>query len=40
MRILIVDANEIDFVAFPQHFERLEQLIMQAWPIGIHTLKP
>lgn len=40
MRILIIDANELDFVASSQHFERLEQLIMQSWPIGIHTLKP
>ncbi|GAB1403951.1 hypothetical protein MASR1M74_11290 [Lentimicrobium sp.] len=40
MRILIVDANELDFVVYPDHFERLESLIMQEWPQGIHTVVP
>ncbi len=40
MRILIIDANELDFVAFPEHFEQLEKMILQDFPLGIHTLKP
>ena len=40
MRILIIDANELDFVSFPEHYTRLAEIIMKPWPIGIHTINP
>ncbi len=40
MRILIVDANQVDFVANPDQYMLLRDIILSTYPIGIHTITP
>jgi len=39
MRILLIDTNHLDFVANPSDFEKLVNLIMQEYPVGVHRLE-
>ena len=39
MRILLIDTNHLDFVANPSDFEKLVNLIMQQYPVGVHRLE-
>jgi deoxyadenosine/deoxycytidine kinase len=40
MRILIVDANQIDFVTNPEHYRLLKDIVLGQYPIGVHTITP
>ncbi|MFH1120350.1 MAG: deoxynucleoside kinase [Bacteroidota bacterium] len=40
MRILIVDADEIDFVNNPSHYELLKNMVNKQYPVGVHTINP
>jgi deoxyguanosine kinase len=39
MRILLIDTNNLDFVAQPSDYDKLVDLIMQDYPIGVHRLE-
>lgn len=39
LRILLLDTNDIDFVASSIDYERLTGIITQPWDIGVHTVK-
>ncbi|MBK7213330.1 MAG: deoxynucleoside kinase [Bacteroidales bacterium] len=39
MRVLLIDTNNIDFVANPSDYDRLVELIMQDHPIGVHRFE-
>ncbi|MBK7028330.1 MAG: deoxynucleoside kinase [Bacteroidales bacterium] len=38
MRVLLIDTNNLDFVARKSDYDRLLDLIMQEYPIGVHRL--
>ncbi len=38
MRILLIDTNDLDFVANPQDYDKIIKLIMQEYPVGVHRL--
>jgi len=38
MRILLIDTNELDFVANPSDYEMLTELIMKEYPVGVHRI--
>jgi deoxyguanosine kinase len=40
LRVLLIDTNELDFVARESDYTRLTSLIMQEYPPGIHRLRP
>jgi len=40
MRILIVDANQVDFVTNPDHYKLLRDIVLAQYPIGVHTITP
>jgi len=39
LRILLIDTNNLDFVANPGDYEKLVKLIMQDYPFGVHRLQ-
>jgi deoxyadenosine/deoxycytidine kinase len=39
LRILLVDTNELDFVANEEDYQWIRGLIMQEYPPGIHTMQ-
>lgn len=40
MRILIVDANQVDFVNNPDHYKLLRDIILSQYSMGVHTITP
>jgi deoxyguanosine kinase len=40
LRVLLIDANKLDFVAQPQDYEKLTSIILKEYPIGIHRITP
>lgn len=40
MRILIVDANQVDFVNNPDHYKLLRDIILAQYSPGVHTITP
>jgi len=38
MRILLIDTNGLDFVANPQDYDKIINIIMQEYPVGVHRL--
>ncbi len=40
MRIVIVDTNHLDFVARPDHYALLKEIVTAQYPVGIHTITP
>lgn len=39
MRVLLIDTNELDFVANPSDYDKLVKLIMCDYPVGVHRLR-
>lgn len=39
-RILIIDTNNIDFVRNAEDYKLLKNIIMEDYPVGIHTIDP
>ncbi len=40
LRVLLIDANQLDFVARPEDYEKLTSIILKEYPIGIHRITP
>jgi deoxyadenosine/deoxycytidine kinase len=40
LRVLLIDANALDFVAHQHDYERLIEIIMQDYSLGIHRITP
>jgi deoxyguanosine kinase len=40
LRVLLIDANTLDFVAHQHDYDRLIEIIMQEYPVGIHRITP
>jgi deoxyadenosine/deoxycytidine kinase len=40
LRVLVIDANTLDFVAHQHDYNRLIEIITQKYPIGIHRITP
>jgi deoxyguanosine kinase len=40
LRVLLIDTNQIDFVAHPKDFDKLAEIITQEYPLGIHRITP
>ena len=40
LRVLLIDANTLDFVAHEHDYDRLIEIIMQEYPVGIHRITP
>lgn len=39
LRILLIDTNNLDFVEYPEDYNKLVSLIMQEYPVGVHRLQ-
>jgi len=39
LRILLIDTNQLDFVAHEGDYDKLVNLIMQDYPVGVHRLQ-
>jgi len=39
MRVLLIDTNELDFVANPSDYDKLVNLIMCEYPVGVHRIR-
>jgi deoxyadenosine/deoxycytidine kinase len=40
LRVLLIDTNKLDFVARQDDFDKLTEIIMQDYPLGIHRITP
>jgi len=40
LRVLLIDANELDFVAHSGDYNKLTAIIMKEYPLGIHRITP
>jgi deoxyadenosine/deoxycytidine kinase len=40
LRVLLIDTNQLDFVANEQDYQKLTSIIMKKYPIGIHRISP
>ncbi|MEI8048251.1 MAG: deoxynucleoside kinase [Bacteroidota bacterium] len=40
LRVLLIDTNQIDFVANPEDYDKLIAIIARDYPIGIHRITP
>jgi len=40
LRVLLIDTNQLDFVANHQDYEKLTEIILRQYPVGIHTITP
>lgn len=40
LRVLLIDANQLDFVARESDYQKLTSIIMKEYPIGIHRISP
>ncbi len=40
LRVLLIDTNKLDFVARPRDYDRLTEIIMQDYSLGIHRITP
>jgi len=40
LRVLLIDTNQLDFVANEQDYQKLISIIMKKYPIGIHRISP
>lgn len=38
MRVLLIDTNNLDFVANPADYDRLLSIIMKEYPVGVHRI--
>jgi len=38
LRILVIDTNELDFVNRPKDYQRIVDVILQEYPIGVHRI--
>ena len=40
LRVLVIDTNQLDFVAHQQDYDKLIKIIEKEYPIGIHRITP
>lgn len=40
LRILLIDTNELDFVANEEDYNKLVEIILREYPIGLHRITP
>jgi deoxyadenosine/deoxycytidine kinase len=40
LRVLLIDANQLDFVARESDYHKLTSIILKEYPIGIHRISP
>ena len=40
LRVLLIDTNKLDFVARQSDYDKLIDIIMQEYPVGIHRITP
>jgi len=40
LRVLLIDTNKLDFVAYQEDYDQLIDIIMQEYPVGIHRITP
>ena len=40
LRVLLIDTNQLDFVARQEDYNKLTAIIMQEYPLGIHRITP
>ncbi len=40
LRVLLIDTNQLDFVARQDDYDKLTAIIMQEYPLGIHRITP
>jgi len=40
LRVLLIDTNQLDFVARHEDYDKLIAIIMQEYPLGIHRITP
>ena len=40
LRVLLIDANRLDFVAREEDYQKLIEVIMREYPLGIHRITP
>jgi deoxyadenosine/deoxycytidine kinase len=40
LRVLLIDTNQLNFVARPEDYEKITSIIMREYPVGLHRITP